>query len=156
MKTFLTALTLTTALTVPAIALAKPVTITANVNNYYGPPAFLALYVTDSAGRYVGSLWMAGGRSRYYEHLSSWYRASGGNMADINGLTGASVGPGQQLKVTLNLSDALFDAGYSLHVDAAIEGYGESSDDVVVPISTSGAGKPVNGRYIVSDLEYNM
>ena len=33
-------------------------------------------------------------KSKYYEHLTDWYRATGGDTAQINGITGASVGRG--------------------------------------------------------------
>jgi hypothetical protein len=33
---------------------------------YGGQGAYLAMYVTDLKGAYVGSLWMAGGKSKYY------------------------------------------------------------------------------------------
>ena len=55
---------------------------------------------------------MAGGKSKYYEHLSDWYRATGGDTAQVNGITGA-VGAGRTLEITLDLADALFDAGYN-------------------------------------------
>ena len=156
MKTLLSALALTTALTVPALALAKPVTLTANMNQYGGDGAYLALYVTDANGTYMGSLWMAGGKSKYYEHLSDWYRATGGNTAEINGITGASVGAGRQLKITLDLADALFDAGYELHIDASVEDMRDSPSEVVVPLTTTGAGQPVTGRRYIRDFTYNM
>ncbi len=81
---------------------------------------------------------MAGGKSKYYEHLSDWYRATGGNTAEINGITGASVGAGRQLKITLDLADALFDAGYELHIDASVEDMRDSPSEVVVPLTTAG------------------
>ena len=56
--------------------MARPVTLTTTLNTYGGDGAYLALYVTDASGAYVGSLWMAGGKSKYYEHLSDWYRAT--------------------------------------------------------------------------------
>lgn len=58
MKTLLCALALTTALTIPALA--RPVTLTTNMNTYGGDGAYLAFYVTDAQGTYRGSLWMAG------------------------------------------------------------------------------------------------
>ena len=94
MKTLLAALAVTTALTLPGMALARPVTLTTTLNDYGGNGAYLAFYVTDAQGAYIGSLWMAGGKSKYYEHLSDWYRATAGNPAEINGITGASVGAG--------------------------------------------------------------
>ncbi|SFU21069.1 DUF2271 domain-containing protein [Sedimentitalea nanhaiensis] len=154
MKTLLSALALTTALTGPALA--RPVTLTTNMNQYGGDGAYLALYVTDANGTYMGSLWMAGGKSKYYEHLSDWYRATGGNTAEINGITGASVGAGRQLKITLDLADALFDAGYELRIDASVEDMRDSPSEVVVPLTTTGAGQPVTGRRYIQDFTYDM
>ncbi|WP_132696384.1 DUF2271 domain-containing protein, partial [Rhodovulum steppense] len=114
MKSLLATLALTTALTLPGLAMARPVTLTTTLNTYGGDGAYLALYVTDASGAYVGSLWMAGDKSKYYEHLSDWYRATGGDTAQVNGITGASVGAGRTLEITLDLADALFDAGYTL------------------------------------------
>ncbi|SEW27364.1 Predicted protein [Aliiroseovarius sediminilitoris] len=156
MRTLLSALALTTALTSPALAIAKPVTLTANMNQYGGDGAYLALYVTDAQGTYMGSLWMAGGKAKYYEHLSDWYRATAGNPAEINGITGASVGAGRQLKITLDLADALFDAGYELHIDASVEDMRDSPSEVVVPLTTEGAGQPVTGRRYIRDFTYDM
>lgn len=156
MKSRLAMLALTTALTVPGLALARPVTLTTKLNFYRGPGAYLALYVTDASGAYVGSLWMAGPRSRYYKHLPGWYRATRGRTAEINGLTGASVGAGRTLTVKLDLADALFDAGYTLHIDAAVENMRESPNDVTVPLTTKQAGKPVRGRRFVASFAYDM
>ncbi len=154
MKSLLAALALTTALTIPTASSAKQVTLTTEMKGYYGNPAYLAFYVTDASGAYKGSLWMAGGRSKYYRHLSGWYRATRGNTAEINGITGASVGSGRTLTVTLNLSDALFDAGYQLHIDAGAENMMESPNDVVVPLTNSGMGKAVSGRNYVASFSY--
>ena len=154
MKALLTALALTTALTVPALA--RPVTLTTTLNYYGGDGAYLAFYVTDSAGAYVGSLWMAGGKSKYYQHLTDWYRATGGDPAQINGITGASVGAGRTLEITLDLADALFDAGYTLHIDAAVENMRESPNEVAVPLTTEGAGRQVQGRRYVATFGYTM
>ncbi len=156
MRNLLRALALTTALTLPGLALAKPVTLTTTLNDYGGDGAYLAFYVTDAGGAYMGSLWMAGGKSKYYEHLSDWHRATAGNLAEINGITGASVGPGRQLSVTLDLADALFDAGYTLHIDAAVEDLRDSPSEVVVPLTTAGAGQPTRGRRYIQDFTYDM
>ena len=156
MKAFLAALALTTALTFPAVAMARPVTLAATLNDYGGNGAYLALYVTDANNAYVGSLWMAGGKSEYYTHLSGWYRASGGDTAQVNGITGASVGSGRTLEVTLDLADALFDAGYTLHIDAAAEDMRDSPNEIAVPLTTKGAGSAVKGRRYIANFSYGM
>lgn len=156
MKPLLAALALSTALTVPELAAARPVTLTTTLNAYGGNGAYLAIYVTDAAGAYKGTLWFAGGKSKYYSHLSGWERASGGRLAEISGVTGASVGAGRTLKVTLDLADALFDAGYKLHIDAAAEDMRDSPSDVVVPLTAAGAGRPAHGRSYVRSFTYSM
>ena len=156
MKSLLAILALSTALTAPGLAMARPVTLTTTLTNYGGDGAYLAFYVTDPSGTYVGSLWMAGGKSKYYEHLSDWYRATGGDPAQINGITGASVGAGRSLEITLDLADALFDAGYTLHVDAAVEDMRDSPNEVAVPLTTAGAGTAVPGRRYIETLSYDM
>jgi hypothetical protein len=147
-------LALTTAIIAPGLALARPVTLTANLSQYGGQGAYLAIYVTDPSGAYAGSLWMAGGKAKYYKHLSDWARLTGGDVAQVDGITGASVGAGRCLELTMDLADELFDAGYTLHVDAAVEDMRDSPGEIAVPLSTEGAGQPVAGRRYVADFTY--
>lgn len=156
MKSLLASLALTTALTLPGLAMARPVTLTTVLNNYGGDGAYLALYVTDAAGAYVGSLWMAGGKSRYYEHLSDWHAATAGDLNQIDGITGASVGSGRTLEISVDLAETLFDAGYSLHIDAAVEDMRNSPNEIAVPLTTEGAGTAVPGRRYISSFTYDM
>ncbi|MEI2387377.1 DUF2271 domain-containing protein [Breoghania sp. JC706] len=161
MKRFLSVLALTTALTAPiliapGLATAKDVTFTTTLNDYGGDGAYLAYYVTDAQGAYVGSLWMAGPKAKWYESLTDWYRATGGDAAEVNGITGASVGAGKTLTISFDLADALFDAGYELHIDAAVEDMRGSPSEIVVPLTTEGAGKPVRGRTYIANFAYGM
>lgn len=155
MKTVLASLALVSALAIPQMAIARPVTFTTTLRNYGGDGAYLALYLTDAKGAYTRTLWVAGGKSKYYDSLSGWYRATGGRSSDINGITGASVGAGRTLKVTVDLADALFDAGYELHIDAAAEDMSQSPNDARLPLTTAGSGKPVAGRRYVATLQYD-
>lgn len=65
-------------LALPAVAHSRPVTLTAQLKNYGGDGAYLAAYLTDAKGAYVRTLWVAGGKAKYYKHLSDWSRLSGG------------------------------------------------------------------------------
>ncbi len=154
MKSLLAVLAVTTALTVPGLAMAREVTFTTTMRNYGGGGAYLAYYVTDAKGKYAGSLWMAGDKARYYEHMSGWYRATAGDTAEINGITGASVGAGRSLKIRLDLADALFDAGYQLHIDSAVEDMRDSPNDIIVPLTSNGSGQMAKGRRNIADFTY--
>ena len=156
MKTLVSVLALSTALALPGLATARPVTLTTTLKNYGGDGAYLAVYLTDPSGAYVRTLWVAGKKSKYYKHLTDWHRATGGSPSQINGLTGASVGEGRSLKVTADLADALFDAGYKLNIDAAAEDMRDSPRDISVPLTKAGAGKPVAGRSYVAGFTYGL
>ena len=154
--TALSALALTSALVAPGMAAARPVTLTTNLTQYGGNGAYLAIYVTDASGAYAGSLWMAGGKSKYYKHLSDWMQFTGGDVSQVDGITGASVGSGRSLELTMDLADALFDAGYTLHVDAAVEDMRDSPNEIAVPLTAAGAGQAVAGRRYIADFTYSF
>jgi hypothetical protein len=156
MKSLIAALALSTALIAPGVAMARPVTLSITMAQYGGPGAYLAVYVTDASGAYAGSLWMAGGKSKYYKHLSDWTKFTGGDLAQVDGITGASVGSGRKLELTMDLADALFDAGYTVHIDAAAEDMRDSPNEVAVPLTAAGAGTPVAGRRYIADFTYGF
>lgn len=156
MKNLISCLAVSAALALPGLASARPVTLTTTLKNYGGDGAYLAVYLTDPSGAYVRTLWVAGKKSKYYKHLTDWHRATGGSPSQINGLTGASVGEGRSLKVTADLADALFDAGYKLNIDAAAEDMRDSPRDISVPLTKAGAGKPVAGRSYVAGFTYGL
>lgn len=140
----------------PAISQAREVTLTTDLNSYRGKDAYLAFYVTDAQGQYSGTLWVAGKSSKYYRHLRDWYRAGGGQRSEIQGITGASVGSGRSLTVRLNLAEALFNAGYEVHIDAAVEDQRESPNDVVLSLDDSGNGRTVAGRRYVKSARVDF
>lgn len=156
MKSILAALAITTALIMPAAVQAKTVTMNINMARYGGNGAYLALYLTDANGAYAGSLWMAGGKTKYYRHLSDWARLTGGNPAEVAGITGASIGSGQGGYLSLDIADALFDAGYTLHIDAAVEDMRESPNEIAVPLTSAAAGTPVQGSRYIADFTYSF
>ena len=156
MKKILFALGLTTAMALPAYVQAREVTFTTQLSDYGGDGAYLALYLTDADGKYQGTLWIAGEKSKYYKHLRDWARGSGLNQAEYDGLTGASVTSGRALKVTLELEDALIDSGYQVRVDTSVEDMRDNRSDVVAPLTTEGSGKTVSGRGYVHSFVYDL
>jgi len=153
MKILLAALTLGAAIALPGAGTAKSLTLTTQMKSYSGNNAYLALYVTDSSGKFLGTVWVSGRSSKYHRHLLQWYRATGGSAA-INGITGASVGSGRSLEIQLDLADDMFDAGYELHIDAAVQDWRESPSDVVVPLTTANIGKSTRGRRYVKSFVF--
>lgn len=155
-KPLLSILATACALALPALAQGRPVTLTAQLKNYGGDGAYLAAYLTDAKGAYVRTLWVAGGKAKYYKHLADWNRLSAGDARRLDGVTGASVGAGRTLKVTAELADALIDAGYEIRIDAAAEDMRDSPSEVRIPLSTANAGKAQTGKQYIQSVSFQL
>jgi hypothetical protein len=77
MKAALPVAMLVGALAVPSLASARQVSFETQMSNYGGDGAYVALYLTDNAGRL--SAHVVGGRAKakYHKNLRDWYRAAG-------------------------------------------------------------------------------
>lgn len=155
-KPLLTTIAAACALAAPALAHSRQVTLTTQLNNYGGDGAYLAIYLTDAKGAYAGTLWVAGGKAKYYKHLADWKRLSGSDANRVQGVTGASVGAGRTLKVTADLADALINAGYEIRIDAAAEDMRDSPSEIRVPLSSTQAGKPQSGKQYIKSFTYQL
>lgn len=133
---------------------AREITLTTELKSYSGDGAYLAIYLTNAENQYQETLWIAGQKSKYYRHLTGWARASGLRVSEYDGLTGASVSSGKTLTVTLDLADAYIDGGFQLKVDTSVEDMRDNRNDVVVLLTTEGAGKPSAGRGYVKAFSY--
>ena len=156
MKNILTGACVAGALALPGLVDARPVVLTTQLQSYGGNGAYLAFYVTDAAGKYSKTLWVAGKKAKYYKHMSDWARGSGLNSREFDGLSGASVGSGKSLKVTVELADTLIDAGYEIRVDSSVEDGRDNPADIRASLTKQGAGKPVKGRGYVKSFTYDM
>lgn len=137
----------------PNLAQARPVRLTTTLQNYGGNGAYLAIYLTDTQGKVQSTLALAGPKAKYHRDLTAWYRATGGRF---DGVTGASVGSGKTLRVSVEIADALIDAGYQLRIDSAVENGNSIPADVIAPLTSTGAGKPVPGKGYVKSLTFDM
>ena len=141
-------------LTTPAMA--RPVTITTKMKSYGGDGAYLAIYLTDAAGAYRRTLWVSGRKTRYWSHLSNWHRATRGSPPGVDAITGASAGSGRTLTVTVDLADALIDAGYQIRVDRAVEDDADRPAEVIAPLAANGRRRATAGRGFVQSLTYDF
>ena len=156
MKKIIAATCLAGAIALPGLAQAREVTLTTQLKDYSGNDAYLAIYVTDANGQYQKTLWVAGKKAKYYKHLRDWARGSGLNAAEFDGVSGASVGSGETLKVSVDIADALIDAGYQIRIDTAVEDKRENSAEVQVPLTREGSGKATSGNGYVDSFRYDL
>ncbi|WDR01538.1 DUF2271 domain-containing protein [Devosia algicola] len=156
MKKLITVLMLATALGTPTLAFAKDTKLSIQMSNYWGPPAYLAVYLNKPDGTFDSTVWVAGGQSRYQRDLRSWFRAASSSNQRIDGITGASIGGGRTMQVDVNIADSLIDAGYTLHVDSAVQDGGLVRDDAVLKLTQANSGTVVAGRGYVGALSVSF
>ncbi|MCG3146523.1 MAG: hypothetical protein HONDAALG_04680 [Gammaproteobacteria bacterium] len=155
-RPLMTTLAAASTLILPALAQSRTLSMSTALKDYGGDGAYLAVYLTDASGAYAGTLWVAGGKAKYYKHLADWNRLSAGDARRLDGVTGASVGAGRTLKVTADLADALLDAGYEIRIDAAVENMRDSPSEIRVPLTAADAGKPHTGRQYIQSFTYQL
>lgn len=137
----------------PGFAEARPVKISTSLKAYGGNGAYLAIYITDTGGKLQKTIHVAGSKAKYHRNLSAWHRQSGGR---IDGTTGASVGAGRTLNVSVDIADAMIDAGFQIRVDSAVEDMADAPNDAVMPLTTANSGKTVGGKGYVKSLRFDM
>ena len=135
---------------------AREITFTTELKNYAGDGAYLALYLTNAEGQYQQTLWVAGQKPKYYNHLSGWARGSGLKSSEYDAITGASVAAGKIMTVTLDLADSFIDSGFQIRVDTAVEDMRDIRNDVVVPLTTEGVAQITAGRGYVKTFSYTF
>jgi hypothetical protein len=128
----------------------------ATMERYSGNPAYLAVYVTDAKGHFVATVQIFGDKVQYYPHLSHWMRAVGPQSVPLDGITGASVGAGRGLDVTVEVADALIDAGLQLRVDAAAENIADDPAEIILPLEQGAAGRDATGRGLIARFHFDM
>ncbi|MBS7792671.1 DUF2271 domain-containing protein [Roseococcus sp. SDR] len=161
MNKMVATLGLAATLALPAMAFApaaeaRSVTLTTQLRPYGGNGAYLAIYLVDPQGRFHSTLRVAGTKTKYHTHLSAWARGRAAEAARIDGITGASVGSGRTLSVTVDIADALIDAGYQIRVDTAVEDGRDNPGEVTVPLTSAANHRPVSGRGYIASFKFDM
>lgn len=156
MKNSLMTLGVMAGLTLSGAAEAKTVTLTTTLSNYGGNGAYLAIYLTDAQGKFHSTLHLAAPKAKYHRHLRDWSRGSAASKQRLDGLTGASVGSGRAHKVSVDIADALLEAGYQIRIDSSVEDGRDNAADVVAPLTSAGVGKPVAGKGYVKSFRFDM
>ncbi|ABD86231.1 DUF2271 domain-containing protein [Rhodopseudomonas palustris] len=128
----------------------------ATMERYSGNPAYLAVYLTDAKGHFVATVQIFGDKVQYYPHLSHWMRAVGPQSVPLDGITGASVGSGRGLDVTVEVADTLIGAGLQLRVDAAAENIADNPAEIILPLEKAADGRDAIGRGLIARFHFEM
>jgi len=157
MKFQLKAAALVVALSVASPALAaKTLSFSGTMKSYSGNRAYAVVYLVDSDGQYVSTIYAAGSKGKYFKHLSRWKRMYARSGKGVDGSTGASLGSTQSFSSSVNIPDKLIDAGYVLRVETAVENQNYFPEDVVIPLDSAHNGAAVTGSGYVGTMKVDF
>lgn len=131
---------------------AKEATVLVQLNNYVGDEAYFALYLVNPEGRYEHTLYVSGPEERWYPDMPRWWKYLSRKPQELDAITGASTAAGDRSIVKLEIADELFNAGYKLRVETAVEDLENHSVDVEAELSTDLLGKRIAGIGYVREL----
>ena len=152
MKNASGALALLAVLSFSSAADAKEAAAVMQMTNYEGRPAYLAVYLVNSQGRYETTLWVSGKDRTYYPYLDRWWRYLSRAPQELDAMTGASAGAGDRVSMKFDLKDDWLDKGYSIRVESSVEGLHTNAQDIVYDLKTENSGGRIEGTGYVRNL----
>lgn len=141
---------------------AREVTLTTMMSKKFrGVGAYIVIYITDTEREnYQKTLWFSGRSARYVGQFRHWWRAteriSKHRLEELDGISGPSLAGGEELSLSVDIADELFDAGFVVRIDSTVQEGRDYPSDVVLPLSSEMSHKPVEGRGYVGSLTIGL
>lgn len=119
------------------------------LTNYTGEGAYVVVSLIDSKGKYKKTLQVFGKEKRWWDDLPSWFKFLTTTKENVDGVSGASITAGSRKVFSITADEAVFDKGYKLRFETAVENKEYEEKDVEMDFSEANVGKTINGtRYI--------
>jgi hypothetical protein len=122
------------------------------LTNYSGEGAYVVVSLIDSKGKYKKTLQVFGKEKRWYDDLTSWFKYYTSAKENVDAVSGASITAGSRKVFSINTDNTVFDKGYKLRFETAVENKEYEEKDVEMDFSEANVGKTVPGtgyiRYV--------
>lgn len=125
------------------------------MTNYDGENAYLVVSLINPNGEYEKTLAVMGDNKKWYKGLKEWFKAQNQKPEQLSAITGASVGAGDRSTTVLNIDDSVFDKGYKLRIESAVEHAKYHTEDAVIPLTQADFSKKVSGKGYVRTVKLN-
>lgn len=122
------------------------------LTNYSGEGAYVMVSLIDNKGKYKKTLQVFGKEKRWWDDLPSWFKFYTTTKENVDGVSGASITAGSRKVFSITADEAVFDKGYKLRFETAVENKDYKEKDVEMDFSEANVGKTVEGtgyiRYV--------
>lgn len=120
--------------------------------NYSGEGAYIVVSLINPKGEYEKTLFVQGDDDEWYHDLAEWWRFFSKKEANIDAITGATVGGGERSINVIEIEDAKINAGYSIRFETAVEDKEYYAKDIQFSLTTDNIKKKHEGtgyiRYV--------
>ena len=121
MKKILLMTLLTGLLAVPTFAQKAKYKCMVQMISYKGEAAYVVISLINPKGAYEKTLSVLGPDKKWYNTLKDWYKFQTKSKEKLSAITGASVNGGDRAVRTLEIDESLFNKGYKLRFESAVE-----------------------------------
>ncbi|AEI50981.1 DUF2271 domain-containing protein [Runella slithyformis] len=122
------------------------------LTNYSGEGAYVMVSLIDNKGKYKKTLQVFGKEKRWWDDLPSWFKFYTITKENVDGVSGASITAGSRRVFSITADETVFDKGYQLRFETAVENKDYKEKDVEMAFSEANVGKAVEGtgyiRYV--------
>ncbi|MEO5893161.1 MAG: DUF2271 domain-containing protein [Ferruginibacter sp.] len=125
------------------------------MTNYLGEGAYIVVSLINKDDAYTKTLYVLGADKKWYKTLKEWDKAYKKKPANISAVTGASVSGGDRSVVTLELDNAIINAGYKLRFESAVEDKEYHVKDLEMPLTTESLGAKNEGKGYIRYVRFS-
>ncbi len=116
------------------------------MTNYSGEGAYIAISLIDPKGDYEKTLHVQGDDDEWYFDITEWWKFQGKKRANVDAVTGATVGGGERAINIISIDDDKIDAGYRIRFESAVEDQEYYKDDVEFELTSENVRSKIEGK----------
>lgn len=116
------------------------------LTNYSGEGAYVVVSLIDANGKYKKTLQVFGKEKRWWDDLPSWFKFLTTSKENVDAISGASITAGSRKVFSINADESLYNKGYKLRFETAVENKAYEEKDVEMDFSDGSVGKTINGK----------
>lgn len=125
------------------------------LTNYEGLEAYVVVSLIDENGNYKKTMYVFGTDKQWYNGFKEWEKALAIKKEKVDGITGASIASGDRGISVFTLDESLFNKGYKLRFETAVEDKAYHTDDVEISLTTADVSLKTEGKGYIRYVKLN-
>ncbi|QKX07520.1 DUF2271 domain-containing protein [Aquimarina sp. TRL1] len=107
------------------------------MKNYTGEKAYVIISLMSPEGTYEKTLYVNGDDTEWYSDIPAWWDFQGKKRADLDAITGATIGNGERKIQLIEIPSDKIDAGYKIRFETAVEDQEYYEKDIEVALTSA-------------------